>query len=180
MPISHKSAEYRVLRIADFRKKSVSNLEVMADRRQNGASQRGVLTVELAIILPVFGILLLGVLEIGGIAHDYQILQNAAREGAQFAARSSNRTTGMTSAEIAAIQATIKERIIAYLAPEKIKVSSSDIALDQSHPISVGGISVGSSQVVITYNRPLIFPGISRWLSLSTTVQGKAIFRNFY
>jgi Flp pilus assembly protein TadG len=154
----------------------------MADRKQSAssASQRGVLTVELAIILPVFGILLLGVLELGGIAHDYQILQNAAREGAQFAARSSNRTTGMTSGEIATIQATIKNRIIAYLAPEKITVSSGDIALDQTHPIAVGGITVNGSEVTITYNRPLIFPGISRWIPLSTTVRGKAIFRNFY
>ena len=154
----------------------------MADRKQSGrtASERGVVAVELAIILPMFGILLLGVMELGGITRDYQILQNAAREGAQFAARSTNRTEGLTPTEIATIQTTVKQRIIAYLANEKITVAQGDIALNQSSPITAGSLSMTGSEVTITYDRPLIFPGITRWIPLSTTVKGKALFRNLY
>ena len=128
----------------------------------------------------MFGILLLGVMELGGITRDYQILQNAAREGAQFAARSTNRTDGLTPKEIATIQETVKQRIIAYLANEKITVAQGDIALNQSSPITAGSLSMTGSQVTITYDRPLIFPGITRWIPLSTTVKGKALFRNLY
>ena len=154
----------------------------MADRKQSArsTSERGVVAVELAIILPFFGILLLGVMELGGIAHDYQILQNAAREGAQFSARHVNRTTGLTTDEIAAVQSTIKSRVIAYLSNEKITVAPADITLNQSFPVTVGTVTVISTQITITYDRPLVFPGISRWIPLSTSVQGKALFRNFY
>jgi len=136
--------------------------------------------VELAIILPLFGVLLLGIMEIGGLARDHQALQNAAREGAQFSARSSNRTVGLTSSEIAQIQTSIKNLIIGYLANEKITVSAGDIVVNQDYVITVGTTTIKGSQVTITYNRPLIFPGISRWVSFGTTVQGKALFRNLY
>jgi Flp pilus assembly protein TadG len=154
----------------------------MADRKQSArsTSERGVVAVELAIILPLFGILLLGVMELGGIARDYQILQNAAREGAQFSARSANSPNGLTTGEIGAVQTTIKNRIIAYLANEKITVAPADIGVNQAYPITVGSITVISSQITITYDRPLVFPGISRWIPLSTSVQGRALFRNFY
>lgn len=142
--------------------------------------ERGVASVELAIILPLFGILLLGVMEIGGIARDHQILQNAAREGAQFSARSSNRTVGVTQDEIAQIQTSIKNQIIAYLANEKINVSAGDITLNPDYTITVGTTTVRSSQVTITYDRPLTFPGISRWITFDTVVQGRALFRNLY
>jgi Flp pilus assembly protein TadG len=156
-------------------------LALMSDRKQPGkGAERGVLSVELAIILPFFGLLLLGVMELGGIARDHQTLQNAAREGAQFAARSSNRIVGVTSKEVTTIQTSIKNRVIAYLANEKLHVSAGDIVVNQSRAVTVGTITVQSSEVTITYNRPLIFPGISRWVSLGTTVQGKALFRNLY
>jgi len=142
--------------------------------------ERGVASVELAIILPFFGVLLLGVMELGGIARDHQILQNAAREGAQFSARSSNRIVGVTKSEVAQIQTSIKNRIITYLANEKINVSAGDIVLNPNFTITVGTTTVTSSQVTITYDRPLTFPGISRWITFDTTVQGRALFRNLY
>jgi Flp pilus assembly protein TadG len=153
----------------------------MSESNQSGRTvERGVASVELAIILPIFGILLLGIMEIGGIARDHQILQNAAREGAQFSARASNRIVGVESGEVAQIQTSIKNRIIAYLANEKINVSASDIVLNPNYTITVGTTTVRSSQVTINYDRPLTFPGISRWITFGTTVQGKALFRNLY
>lgn len=153
----------------------------MSEGKQSRLSgEPGVVSVELAIILPLFGILLLGVMEIGGIARDHQILQNAAREGAQFSARSSNRIVGVTKGEVAQIQTSIKNRIITYLANEKIIVSAGDIVVNPNYTITVGTTTVTSSQITITYDRPLTFPGISRWITFDTTVQGRALFRNLY
>jgi len=46
--------------------------------------QRGAVAVEMAIVLPLFAILLLGAFEFGDIARTHQVLQNAAREGARL------------------------------------------------------------------------------------------------
>jgi Flp pilus assembly protein TadG len=49
-------------------------------------SERGAAAVEMAIILPVLLLILLGILEFGREYSKYQILQGAAREGARLAA----------------------------------------------------------------------------------------------
>jgi len=50
--------------------------------------------VEAAFILPLFLLILIGILEFGLVFHDYLILQNASREGARYGA------IGRTQSEI--------------------------------------------------------------------------------
>jgi hypothetical protein len=145
---------------------------------QGQAKERGVAAVELAIILPLFGILLLGIIEIGGLARDHQVLQNAAREGARFSSLPANRMFGVTNPT--AVETTIKNRVIAYLANEGITVTAGDITVNQGYTMPLGGINVPASEITIVYNRPVLFPGIASWLAVTSTLQGKAIFRNFY
>jgi Flp pilus assembly protein TadG len=54
-------------------------------KRSQGNVERGVTTVEGAIVLVVFFMLLLGVIEVGNFLSMRQVLTNAAREGARFA-----------------------------------------------------------------------------------------------
>ena len=144
--------------------------------KRSGNRQRGVAAVELAILLPMFGLLLLGVIEIGGMARDYQVLQNAAREGARFSALSTNKVNG-----VAAIETRIKDRIIAYLANERITVAAADITVNQAYNVTVGTVNVTCSQITVSYTRPVTFKGIATWLPLgSTPLKGTAVFRNFY
>jgi Flp pilus assembly protein TadG len=145
---------------------------VNSSRRISPNRQRGVAAVELAIILPLFGILLLGTLEIGGMARDHQVLQNAAREGARLSAMKSNEGN----------EAEIKNRIIAYLAEERITtVVAGDIDVNQDFSIMVGALAIDASKITVVYRRPLLFPGIIRWVPLGgITLQGDAVFRNFY
>ena len=59
----------------------------MADRRGSlPAAEHGAAAVELAIILPVLLLILVGILEFGREYSKYQVLQGAAREGARVAA----------------------------------------------------------------------------------------------
>ena len=135
--------------------------------------------MELAILLPLFGILLLGILEVGGMAHDYQVIENAAREGARFSALSNNKMAGSVSPST--VQTRIKNRIIAYLGNERITVVAGDLVVNQTYVMTVGSVKVTCSEITVNYARPVMFPGIARWLPLgSTTLKGKAIFRNFY
>jgi Flp pilus assembly protein TadG len=53
--------------------------------KSQGNVERGVTTVEGAIVLVVFFMLLLGVIEAGNFLSMRQVLTNAAREGARFA-----------------------------------------------------------------------------------------------
>lgn len=138
--------------------------------------QKGVVAVELAIVLPLFGLLLLGVLEVGGMARDHQVLQNGAREGARFSAMSPNEIKGD-----ATVETRIKDRIIAYLANERITVAPADITVNQEYIATVGSTNITCSEITVNYNRSATFQGIATWLPLaSTPLKGTAVFRNFY
>ena len=145
--------------------------------QQHLCRQQGVAAAELAVVLPLFGILLLGILEVGGMARDHQVLQNAAREGARFSSLSDNEIRG-----VASVETRIKDRIIKYLANEKITVTEGDITIDQGYTMQVGAIYVTGSEITIAYHRPVMFTGLSNWIALgaTTTLKGKAVFRNFY
>jgi Flp pilus assembly protein TadG len=58
---------------------------VPTDVREIGATDRGAAAVELAIILPILLLILVGILEFGREYSKYQVLQGAAREGARLA-----------------------------------------------------------------------------------------------
>lgn len=135
--------------------------------------------MELAILLPLFGILLLGILEVGGMARDYQVIENAAREGARFSALPANR---MAAPSPGIVETRIKDRIIAYLANERITtVTTGGIVVNQTYEITVGGTKIMCSEITVSYARPVMFPGIAQWMPLgSTTLRGRAVFRNFY
>jgi Flp pilus assembly protein TadG len=156
--------------------KRVNNLSLNSGKAHQ--RQKGVAAVELAIILPLFGILLLGIIEVGSLARDHQVLQNGAREGARFSSLPANRTIGV--ADPAAVETVIKNRIIAYLANERVTVTAADITVNQAYEMTYAGITIPASEITVVYTRPVLFPGISNWFSLSTTVRGKAVFRNFY
>lgn len=156
--------------------KPVSDLS----RTTSWKDQRGAVLVEMAIVLPLFAILLLGAFEFGSIAHDHQALQNAAREGARFSANPTGQTCLVS--DPAAVLAAIQNRVVAYLQGEKITVSAADVTVNQSYPITIGGLTVMGSRVTVTYQRSLIFPGITGLIPSAGTIQlqGNAVFRNFY
>ena len=136
--------------------------------------------MEMAIVLPLFVILLLGAFEFGSIAHDHQALQNAAREGARFSANLTNWISG--SSNPGATLATIQNSVVAYLQGENITVNPSDVTVDQNYPITIGALTVMGSHITINYQRSLIFPGITSLIPSAGTIQlkGNAVFRNFY
>ena len=147
-------------------------------REQN--RQKGAAAVEFAIVLPVLVIVLLGTMEVGSIARDYQVLQNAAREGARFSAIPANQMG--ISQNPSVVLSTIQSRVIVYLQNENITVAAGDVVVDQAFPVQIGGLTVMGSRVTVQYNRPLIFPGAASLIpSLgSLQISGNAVFRNFY
>jgi hypothetical protein len=146
---------------------------------KSAVRQKGAIAVEMAVLLPLLVILLLGALEIGLMARDHQILQNAAREGARFSGLPGQKMSGSPNAST--ILQTIQNRVIDYLANEQITVAPSDIVVDQAYPIPVDGLTVYGSHVTVTYTRSVAFSGSASLFSLGSIVlRGDAVFRNFY
>ena len=134
--------------------------------------------VELAIILPFLGMLLIGTLELGLLARDHQAIQNAAREAARFSAMPENKIQSAVSP--AATRANIESIAIAYLANDGITLSSSEITINQGMPMTIDGLAVFGSQIEIRYGRPLLFGFLDSIGFSDFALYGQALFRNFY
>lgn len=63
-------------------------------------SRSGAVAVEAAFCLPLLVILMIGMWEVGRMVEVYQILANAAREGARYAATGNLNNTSVTSAMV--------------------------------------------------------------------------------
>jgi Flp pilus assembly protein TadG len=160
------------------------------------AEQRGTVVAELALMLPVLAIFILGATDLGLIVREHQVLQNAAREGARFSAQPAN---NVSSTNPAATANSIRDKVINYLAQERLTVASTDCTADgavakkwncgaitiwQEHPIptTVGGVNFidyGSS-VVVNYNRSFLFSGGSLFQFNTVPLNGNSVFRNLY
>jgi Flp pilus assembly protein TadG len=155
-------------------KPAISRTQKVKDR------QKGAVAVEFAMMLPLLGILLLGVMEVGSIVRDYTVLKNAAREGARFSANPANQIS--LSQNPGTTLQTIQNRVVAYLQNENITVSAGNVTVDQAYAVQIGALTVMGSHVTVTYNRSLIFPGVTSLIPSLGTLQltGDAVFRNFY
>lgn len=67
-------------------------------RRGRAVRQRGDSLVELAIILPVLLLILMGILDFGRAAYAYNVVANAAREGSRYAMVAPTDIAGIQSA----------------------------------------------------------------------------------
>jgi Flp pilus assembly protein TadG len=151
------------------------------DRKQRtNSKEKGTVAVELAIMATLLAALLLGIMEVGSIVHDYQVLQNSAREGARLSANPANQISG--SQDPTASLQTIQDRVVAYLQNENITVPEGNVIVDQAYPVQIGALTVMSSHVTVIYNRPLIFSGVTSFFPSLGSLQlsGSAVFRNFY
>jgi Flp pilus assembly protein TadG len=64
----------------------MASLTAAPGRRGRLAGQRGAQLVEFALVLPVLLLVLAGILDMGFMFKDFQVVTNAAREGARMAA----------------------------------------------------------------------------------------------
>jgi Flp pilus assembly protein TadG len=81
--------------------------------RTDNHGQRGQSLVEFALILPVFLMLLLGLVEFGFVFAHYQGLEYATREGARTASALANGQNGQNGAPVGTACTTIDDQVIA-------------------------------------------------------------------
>ena len=104
---------------------------VRARRARSGHDRRaGAALVEFALVFPVFMMLILGTIEVGRALMVYQLLNNAAREGARAAILPT--TTS---------DAQVRARVVNYLAPGKVPT---DERLTVNVTVNGGGSLAGA------------------------------------
>lgn len=119
-------------------------------RRRRRSS--GTELVEFAVVLPALVLLMLVIGEVSGAVGAYQIIDNAAREGARLAVVPGE--SGATS--------DIQNRVIAYASANGITLTTSDISINQAEIVSPTGAAcsatnpcITASKVSVTYSYPV-------------------------
>lgn len=106
--------------------------------------------IEFALVLPLLLLVLLGIIEFGFVFQRYEVVTNAAREGARIAV-----LPGYTEADVQA-------RVADYLTTSGLTTTSTNpIVTSVPDTVAAGGSTMPSRRVTVTYTYTFAFlPGI--------------------
>ncbi len=109
----------------------------MAGRWKN---ERGSALLETAITLPLVLLVSVSIFEFGRAYQVFQVMTNAAREGARIAV-----LPGTTDSDV-------KTRVVNYMAAGQIPGPSADwVSIDHTQTVSIGANTVPATQVTVKY-----------------------------
>ncbi len=143
-------------------------------RANTKAGERGAVLVEMAFALPLLALVFLCIIDLGLIVREYQLLQNAAREGARFSSLPINQIA--FADDKPATIAAIKQFVVDYAAQEKITVDPNNVTINQTYPIP----GACGSEITVTYTRSMLLLGVPILPSNTITLTGRSVFHNLY
>ena len=121
-----------------------SNAAGSVSREGRLTSERGQAMIETALVLPILLLISVGIFEFGRAYQTYQVLTNAAREGARLAILPDSTT------------ADVQSRVAAYMQAGALdNYNSATISVNQSATMSIGAATASAS--VVTVNYPFSF-----------------------
>ena len=125
--------------------------------RRTAGSDSGSELVEMAVVLPIFVILIMGIIDFGFLFQRYEIVVNSAREGARLA------VVGTYS------NASVEMRVQNYLASSGLNGGGpADIDVGDSS-MDIAGETVITKTVTVTYPSSFLFlPGAVNLRGVST------------
>lgn len=114
-----------------------------------GRSEKGAQLVEFALVLPMLLLIMLGIADFGIIFQRYEVITNAAREGARLAV-----LPGYSNADVQA-------RVRAYLTAARVPWTNTNPTITpQTVSIPVAGQpAITARQVTVTYTHSYLFIG---------------------
>lgn len=109
-------------------------------RRSRLASERGAALLETAITMPLILLVMVGIFEFGRAYQTYQVVTNAAREGARVAVLPN------TTVE------DVQSRVRAYLRAGQLgSADLASVAVNQNMTMSIGATNASASVVTVSY-----------------------------
>ena len=133
----------------------------MARWRRHSASERGTALLETALTLPLLLLVSVSIFEFGRAYQHWQVLTNAAREGARVAVLP-NATSSMVDA-----------RVHAYMQNGQLQnEASATVTVDNNQTVSIGGGNTAKASLV-TVNYPfsfIVLNPVARLISGPTTL----------
>jgi len=131
-------------------------------RTRHRQRERGQALVEAAIMIPILLMLMVGIFEVGRAYQAWQVVSNAAREGARMS------VTPNSDPDTAI--ALVKQ----YLHDGQLEAySSANVVVDNNASLTVNGTTVGASLVTVNYPFEFIMlQPVVRLVSPASTVGG--------
>ena len=128
-------------------------------------SERGAALLEAAITIPMLLLVSVGIFEFGRAYQTWQILTNAAREGARVAVLP-DPTAGV-----------VEDRVLQYMqAGQLTAATSATIAVNRSTTLDVSGRAVSASQVSIDYPFSfIVLQPVARLVAPTTSLGGAVV-----
>jgi Flp pilus assembly protein TadG len=121
-------------------------------------SDEGAELIEFALVLPMLLLVVLGIAEFGFMFQRYEVITNAAREGARIAV-----LPGYSTADV-------QSRVAAYVTQGRVPTSTTNPAVTVVNvdiPVP-GGLPIGAKRVTVTYTHTYMFlPGIGAMFGAS-------------
>jgi Flp pilus assembly protein TadG len=117
--------------------------------------------VEFALVLPMLLLVVLGIAEFGFIFQRYEVVTNAAREGARMAV-----LPGYVDADVIA-------RVRTYVTQGRVPVTTTNpsvVITNITIPVGAGLPPINAKRVVVTYTHSYTFlPAVAGWFGASYT-----------
>jgi Flp pilus assembly protein TadG len=128
-------------------------------------SERGAALIEAAVTIPMLLLVAVGIFEFGRAYQTWQILTNAAREGARIAV-----LEGPTSANV-------ETRVRDYMqAGQLSEYSAATVGVNRSASITVNGAPVSASEVSIDYPFSfIVLQPVARLVAPTTSLGGAVV-----
>ncbi len=143
-------------------------------KRHSG--EQGAVLVEMAFALPLLALIFVSLLDLGLMIREYQVLQNAAREGTRYSVTPSNQISIKPTTEQAAALSDIQNRVVQYCAEERITIAAANVTVNQAY----GWPAACQSEITVTYTRPLFLLGRPFLPFSAITLTGRSVFQNLY
>jgi Flp pilus assembly protein TadG len=109
-------------------------------RHQGRRNERGAAMLETAIMLPLLLLVCVGIFEFGRAYQAWQVLTNAAREGARIAV--------LPGTSDAAVETRVQSYLVAGQLPNAMVAT---VAIDRNQEIAIGTGTASASQVTVNY-----------------------------
>lgn len=128
----------------------------------------GTAMIEMVIVLPLLFMLLFATVEFSVLFARWQVLSNAAREGARVA------VVFRTGCTAATVEAEVRQTVKDYSAPMGITLADSDIDV-----LGVCGAANSNSAITATFTHDfIVIPNFAQSVSSSITLEGRSVMRN--